>query len=158
MSQVKDWSEVMPGDIVLGRDRRAWTMMAREGSTVTIETDGKAPYTGQPTGPVTVLSSAAEEMELATALVQVRLGGVVEAEQDEQGRWLVPVTFTHFGSLAAHIYLLHGQRIDLPEPEQSLRTLLATHDQLHTPERKTDGSGYVDHVHEPDFYARRNKE
>lgn len=155
---MRPWADVLPGDIVRGKDGRAWSVTMRDGARVTIETDGKPPFTGEPSGDVLVLASAAEEMEMATALVQVRLGGQVQAEMDDQGRWLVPVTWTHYGSLAAHIYLLHGQRIDVPEAEQSLRDLLATHDALHAPERKTDGSGYLEHVHEPDFYARRNKE
>jgi hypothetical protein len=153
-----DWSTVQAGDIVLGKDRRAWAVMTKtpEGE-VTLETDGKPPYTGTPSGEVVVLSSAAQEMEMAVAQTQVRLGGRLVAEQDDHGRYLVPVTFGDYGSLAAHLYLLHNVRITDPPGEQSLRGLLATHDMMHTPERKTEASGYVEHVHDPEFYAARGR-
>jgi hypothetical protein len=152
----RDWSAVRAGDIVLGKDGRAWSVMLKDDKGwVRLETDGRPPYQGTPSGAVVVLSSADEEMAMAAAQVQVRLGGRVTAEMDEHDRWITPVTFGDFGSLAAHIYLLHGKRVDLAPEEQSLRDLLATHDELHTPARKTEAGGYLEHVHDPEFYASR---
>lgn len=154
--QEKPWSDVAPGDIVLGKDGRAWAVMRHEiDGTVELETEGKPPYVGKPKGNVVVLSSAEEEMAMAAAQVQVRLGGRLVAESDDHGRYIVPVTFGDYGSLASHLYLLHNVRITDPPDQQSLRGLLATHEGMHAPERKTEASGYVEHVHDPEFYASR---
>lgn len=156
----KDWDDVRTGDVVRGKDGRAWTLKERDADYnppfVLLERDDGKTFSVQPTGTVMVLSSATEEMELAKAVVQIQFGGTVTGEQDEHGRWITPVTFGHPGSLIAHIYLLHGRVITTPPEEQDIRTLITTHDQLHRPENRTATSGWIEHVHEPEFYAKRN--
>lgn len=159
---LRDWTQVRAGDVVKGKDGAPWTVMARDtaydpAEVVLERADGKRQFTGHPAGPVTVLSSAAEELELAVATVQVRIGGVVYAETDDQGRQVAPVTFGHYGALAAHIYILHGRTVDVPEADQRLGDLIGTHDRLHLPENRTAASGYIEHVHDPEFYKRRNQ-
>ncbi|HEU5487025.1 MAG TPA: hypothetical protein VFU98_19135, partial [Microlunatus sp.] len=119
------WTDVQSGDVVLGKDGRAWTVMRKVGTEVTLETDGKPPFTGRPTGEVTVLASAAEEMARAEAQIQVRLGGERIAEQDEQGRWVTPLTFPSLPSALSHLYVLHGVRSW--DEGQTLRDWLAEH-------------------------------
>lgn len=155
-----DWDEVQVGDIVKGKDGGPWTVMSRDTTArpakVMIENQANKSWTLQPTGTVEVLSSAREEMEFAKATTQIRLGGALVSDTDEHGRHLAPVTFAHPGSLIAHIYLLHGRIITNPPEDQDIRDLIATHDKLHLPENRTVASGWVDHVHEPDFYEKRN--
>lgn len=150
MTRIVPWHSLDPGDVVLGGDNKPWTFVERgDDWKVTLERDGRT-WTGVPRNPsADLVHTAREAREAAVATTQVRLGGQVHAIKDDQGRWRTPVTFTHPGSLAGHIYILHGTTV--PDAD-SLSALVAMHEQLHTPERKTTTNGYVEHVHDPEFH------
>lgn len=139
-----DWSEVKPGWVLRLRGDVDWTVKeVYHSGAITVETDGEAPYTGTPTGPVRIVS---EGPEMAEALLAVHLGAEAVARKDGQGRWTTPVSYPDPGSLMAHMHIFHGGT----PWEDSLRELEAAHAKLHAPEAKQSAS-YVPHVHTPDF-------
>jgi|tagenome__1003787_1003787.scaffolds.fasta_scaffold20982623_5 hypothetical protein len=149
---MQDWSTIGVGDIVELKGN-AWQCTDRAGGVVTIEDKNRKTFTGTPTGPVKVISTALMDMELATALVTVRLGGLTVATKDDKGRWLVPATYSDVGSLLTHMFLLHGVKVT----SDSIRDGLKKHEWLHRPENKVAGE-YVEHYHDPEFYRERDYE
>jgi hypothetical protein len=146
-----DWADVQEGDLVVGKDGYTWTVTAKDGPQVTLEREGREPFTGRPTGPVQFIDSGKAEMERAVAIGQVVLGGEVVARHSgsRENPWLVPVTFPDAGSMLAHIYLLHGKVIS--DEGMTLRALIKEHDDLH----REKGVGYQHHHHDPDFHKAR---
>lgn len=142
-----DWADVVEGDLIVGKDKYTWVVTAKKGNQVTIEREGREPFTGAPSGPVEFIDSSRAEQERAIALSQVVLGGQVVARHSgsREVPWLTPVTFPDAGSMLSHIYLLHGI---VGDGEATLRALIKQHDDLH----RDKGVGYQHHHHDPDFY------
>lgn len=146
----QDWSTIAVGDLVMGKDKHVWQCIERNGTLIKVErADGKT-HEGEFTGEVQVVATAAEDAAMAVAMTQVRLGGVVVATQDAEGRYLVPTNFPDGGTLLSHCYLLHGVSLQ----EAGLRDMTRKHEWLHRPENKVAGE-YVPHHHDPDFYKDR---
>lgn len=141
------WSEIEVGDVIQGKDGKAWEITAKLNHTFTLARNGAAPYRGTPHGEVTRLLSKRAVMERAVAVTQVRLGGVVAAVKDEDGIYQTPVDFSEPGALHAHVYILHGG--ELHGPADYLPDLLSEHANLHKPAEKA--KGWVPHHHNPDF-------
>lgn len=151
MTRPVDWSTLTPGAVVLGNDQQPWTFVAHEPDGGVVLQRGEKTFRGRPRAQANLIHTAQEAHEAAVAITQVRLGGQVQAIRDENGRWRAPVTFEHPGSFAAHIYIMHGSVV--PDADK-ISDLHAMHEQLHLPDRKTKASGYVDHVHDPEFYGK----
>lgn len=101
---------------------------------------------------VVLVETAAESMERATALAQVRLGGEVVAVRDG-GPYRVPARFPDLGSLLSHLYLCHQRperdpKVPAEWPATSLGEAMAWHDDAHT------RTLVVPHVHDESFYRR----
>jgi hypothetical protein len=143
-----DWADVSEGDLIIGKDGFTWAVTSRIGNQVTIEREGREPFTGAPTGPVEFIDSSKAEMERAIAVSQVILGGEVVARHGTGTAgdpWLTPVTFPDAATMLSHIYLLHGT---VGDGEATLSALRKQHDELH----RDKGVGYQPHHHDPDFY------
>lgn len=143
------WDDVTVGSTVLLNGAR-WKVTERHGPTVTARTDQGQTHTGTPKGLVEVanLAPSTSQMDVAAALLQVQLGAqVVAVGPTKEGMHYVPVSFADVGSALAHIYLFHGQTYS----NDSVREVLAEHGRLHD----AKGAGYVDHIHDPQFLARR---
>ena len=151
-ARMQDWSTIVVGDMVeLGG--KVWQCVDRIGSVVEVEREDGKKHKGEPKGPVKVISTAAQDMELAVATAQIRLGGQVIATRDGSGRFLVPATYPDVGSLLTHLYTLHGVTVQA----DSIRDGLRKHEWLHRPENKVAGQ-YEEHYHDPDFYREREWE
>jgi hypothetical protein len=143
-----NWKDVAEGDLIKGQDGYTWTVTEKTGGgQVTIEREGRDPFTGFPTGQVDFIDSGKAEMERAIAVSQVVLGGEVVARHSgtREKPWLTPVTFHDAGAALGHIYLLHGV---VGDGTATLSALLKQHDELH----RDKGVGYQHHHHDPDFY------
>lgn len=142
-----DWADVTEGDLIVGKDGYTWTVTNKVGKNVTIEREGRDPFTGTPSGPVDFVDSSKAEQERAIAVSQVVLGGEIVARHSgtRENPWLTPVTFPDTGSMLSHIYILHGI---VGDGAATMSELLKQHDELH----RDKGVGYQPHHHDPDFY------
>lgn len=144
-----DWSALSAGDLVLGKDSHTWkiTKIATADPAgkipVTLERDGRRPFTTRVSGQVQAVWTQAQDLERAQALLQVQLGAETVGRKGPNGVFLAPAAFAHPGSLLAHAYLFHGETGD---GTASLEALRRWHDELHL---KADGTP---HHHDPDFY------
>lgn len=165
--RIGTWDEVRVGDVVRLKGNLDWVVTAKEpGIGVTVETEGKPPHTGLPTGPVRIISSATDG-ELAETLLALHLGAQTVARQDAQGRWSTPVEFESPASLLSHMYLFHGwsyiDSLARSEPGQkpvdtdNLREVTAEHERLHLPDQAIT-LVTIEHLHTPDFHPALTRE
>jgi hypothetical protein len=144
---VGTWSEVGVGDVIQDKNGRAWNVTAVDGGSFTIEKGGSVHTVTPRTPEVTVLLSRRKAERTARALVQVHLGGAVQAVPGGAGKpFACPVEYSNPGSLAAHCFLFHGVVTD----REDLADMLADHADMHRPEAKRM-AGYENHVHTPRF-------
>lgn len=102
---------------------------------------------------VRLVETAAESMERATALAQVRLGGQVVAVKDADGPYRVPARFPDLAAMLGHLYLGHQRpgrdpRVPAEWPATTMGDAMAWHDDQHTRVL------VVPHVHDESFYRR----
>lgn len=143
------WSDVSPGEIVEAKDGSRWDVLAfnADRSKVKIADAQGRPVILDAEGHTTALRAPVfpdvEPQAVAEALATVHLGAqLVAREQD--GRRYCPASYTHVGSLQAHLYICHGMSAaDLPSDLPTLRRL---HDADHDAESK--GAGFEEHVHD----------
>lgn len=143
-----DWREIIPGDVIQGKDNHAWDVIGIDGDRISLTRAGAKPFVGtRPKGPVTRLLTMRQVQTRALALVEDRLGGEVTAVTRDSDLYLVPVEYSEPGTLHAHVYLLHGRRLT---DTDHLPTLQQEHAAFHAPRMK-HGMSYVEHHHTPDF-------
>ncbi len=159
-----DWKDVRVGDVVRGRDKGLWTVTDRKGPQVTLAREGREPFTGEPKGAVEIVQrsdeptlpriSGVDEVELATAVVKVNIGGEIIAQQDSPRRpWKAPLNFTGQHELRSHLYLLHGEFVGDVKGKGAMAELRAAHDAHHTAraEGKVPTNAWHDHEHVADW-------
>ena len=141
----RDWSEAEVGDVIIGADRKEWTVTARssDGTTEIKRNSDDKTYTGKPSGNVAFVSAAWMERQ-AVKTVEHEFGGVVVSKQKADGTHICPVDYTSPATILAHLHIFHG--LKAPEGETDLATLRKVHANQHN---TTDQ--YEPHVHDPDW-------
>lgn len=143
-----DWSKIRVNDVVQsGKTGLIYRVDQITGDGVTLWRNGSTTTLKSPKGRVQRVLSPSSIERSEQRSDQVRLGGRRTATAgQEDGIYQVPVEYSDPGSLRAHVYLLHGRKM---QDSDYLPGLIAEHVALHRPENKA--LEWVAHHHNPDF-------
>lgn len=144
-----DWSEVGPGDIVMGaKDKKAWEVQSKLPDGTTTIKNGERQYTFVPSGRVDMIATADEVLAAAEAAIKISMPGSVEVavQNTETKLWMCPNSYPDVGSLQSHAYVLHTKKLE----EGPLPDMLAEHRRWHD-----QNDIALPHVHTKDFYRNR---